>query len=96
MEQFMEEKQRKAEARKKALKEMLEGVGMLLIGAVAWLLSKDFTFVEGVTTRSEGRTQAYLIAAAAAMLIIGSVLLVLGLVHLIRPPKNGGNSKPEP
>ena len=44
MEQFMEEKQRKAEARKKALKEMLEGVGMLLIGAVEWLLSKAFTF----------------------------------------------------
>ncbi len=78
--------------RKKALKELLEGVGMTVLGAVMWMLGGDFTFVEGVTTRSEGRTQMYFMAAAAALVIIGVVFLVLGLVHLVRPGKGGGDT----
>lgn len=83
----MDDKQNHAGARKKALKELLEGIGMTVLGAVMWMLGGDFTFVEGVTTRNEGRSQMYLMAAAAALIIIGVVVLVMGLVHLVRPGK---------
>ena len=85
----MDDKQNRATARKNALKELLEGAGMAALGAVMWVLGGDFTFVEGVTTRSEGRTQMYLMAGAAALIIIGAVFLVLGLIHLLRPKKEG-------
>ena len=62
---------------------------MTALGAIMWMLGGDFTFVEGVTTRNEGRSQMYLIAAAAALIVIGVVVLVMGLVHLIRPGKGG-------
>ena len=78
--------------RKKALKELLEGIAMTVLGAVMWMLGGDFTFVEGVTTRSGGRTQMYFMAAAAALVIIGVVFLLLGLVHLVRPGKGGGDT----
>ena len=32
--------------RKKALKELLEGIAMTVLGAVMWMLGGDFTFVE--------------------------------------------------
>ena len=67
----MDDKQARAAARKKALKELLEGV----------------------TTRNEGRNQMYLMAAAAALIVIGVVFAVLGLVHLVKPDKNGGDAK---
>ena len=92
----MDDKQARAAARKKALKELLEGVGMTALGAIMWMLGGDFTFVEGVTTRAEGRNQMYLMAAAAALVIIGVVFLVLGLVHLVRPGKDGKNTGGEP
>ena len=85
----MDDKHTRAAARKKALKELLEGVGMIVIAAVCRLLAGDFTFVEGVTTRYEGRSYVYLVAVAAALFIIGAVLVVMGLVHLIRPSKGG-------
>lgn len=91
--QIMDGKQARAAARKKALKELLEGVGMTALGAVMWMLGGDFTFVEGVTTRNEGRSQMYLMAAAAALIVIGVVFVVLGLVHLVKPGKNGGDAK---
>ncbi|MDE7003886.1 MAG: hypothetical protein K2P08_05580 [Oscillospiraceae bacterium] len=86
----MDDKQNRAAGRKAALKELLEGAAMAALGAVMWMLGGDFTFVEGVTTRSEGRTQMYLMVGAAALIIIGAVFLVLGLIHLIRP---GGGKK---
>ncbi len=89
-------KENRSEARKKALKELLEGLGMTVLGVVMWMLGGDFTFVEGVTTRAEGRNQMYLMAAAAALVIIGVVFLVLGLVHLVRPGKDGKNAGGEP
>ena len=89
----MEDRHTRAAARKKALKELLEGVAMIAIGVVARLLAGDFTFVEGATTRYEGRTYVYLMALAAAMLIIGAVLLVMGLVHLVKPGKGGEDNK---
>lgn len=92
----MDDKNIRTAARKKALKELLEGAGMLALGVVMWLLGGDFTFVEGVTTRSEGSTQMYLLAAAAALVIIGAVFLVLGLVHLVRPIKRGEGAGREP
>lgn len=92
MRQEMNDKQNRAAARKKALKELLEGAGMTALGFVMWMLGGDFTFVEGVTTRSEGRTQMYFMAAAAALIIIGIVFLVLGLVHLVRPGKGGADA----
>ena len=52
----MDDKLNRAAARKSALKELLEGAGMAALGALMWMLGGDFTFVEGVTTRSEGRT----------------------------------------
>ncbi len=82
----MDDKLNRAAARKSALKELLEGAGMAALGALMWMLGGDFTFVEGVTTRSEGRTQMYLMAA---LIIIGAVFLVLGLIHLARPGKGG-------
>ena len=85
----MDDKQNRATARKNALKELLEGAGMAALGAVMWVLGGDFTFVEGVTTRNEGRTQMYLMAGAAALIVIGAVFLILGLIHLIRPKKEG-------
>ena len=85
----MEDKENRAEARKKALKELLEGLGMTVLGAIMWMMGGDFTFVEGVTTRAEGRSQMYLMATAAALVVIGVVFLVLGLVHLVRPGKGG-------
>ncbi len=85
----MDDKLNRAAARKSALKELLEGAGMAALGALMWMLGGDFTFVEGVTTRSEGRTQMYLMAGAAALIIIGAVFLVLGLIHLARPGKGG-------
>ena len=88
----MDEKQARAAARKKALKELLEGVGMAALGAIMWMLGGDFTFVEGVTTRNEGRSQMYLMATAAALIVIGVVFLVMGLVHLVKPGKNGGDA----
>ena len=89
----MEGKENRSEARKKALKELLEGLGMTVLGVVMWMLGGDFTFVEGVTTRNEGRNQMYLMAAAAALIVIGVVFAVLGLVHLVKPGKNGGDAK---
>ena len=89
----MEGKENRSEARKKALKELLEGLGMTVLGVVMWMLGGDFTFVEGVTTRAEGRNQMYLMAAAAALIVIGVVFAVLGLVHLVKPDKNGGDAK---
>ena len=89
----MDDKQARAAARKKALKELLEGVGMTALGAIMWMLGGDVTFVEGVTTRNEGRNQMYLMAAAAALIVIGVVFAVLGLVHLVKPDKNGGDAK---
>lgn len=89
----MDDREARAQARKKALKELLEGLGMAVLGALMWMLGGDFTFVEGVTTRSEGRTQMYLMAAAAALIVIGVVFLVLGLIHLIRPGKGGGQGQ---
>ena len=79
----MDDKLNRAAARKSALKELAA------LGALMWMLGGDFTFVEGVTTRSEGRTQMYLMAGAAALIIIGAVFLVLGLIHLARPGKGG-------
>lgn len=93
---IMDDKRIRAEARKKALKELLQGAGMAALGAVMWMLGGDFTFVEGVTTRSEGRTQMYLMVAAVAMLVIGAVFFVLGLVHLVRPGKGGKGAGEEP
>ena len=46
-----------------------------------------------MTTRNEGRNQMYLMAAAAALIVIGVVFAVLGLVHLVKPDKNGGDAK---
>ena len=89
----MDDKQNRAAARKSALKELLEGAGMAALGALMWMLGGDFTFVEGVTTRSEGRTQMYLMAGAAALIIIGAVFLVLGLIHLARPGKGARVSR---
>ena len=60
----MDDKESRAAGRKKAVKELLEGAGMAVLGALMWVLGGDFTFVEGVTTRSEGRTQIYCMAAA--------------------------------
>lgn len=85
----MEDKENRAGGRKKALKELLEGLGMTVLGAVMWMMGGDFTFVEGVTTRAEGRSQMYLMVTAAALVIIGVVFLVLGLVHLVRPGRDG-------
>lgn len=89
----VDDKQSRAGARKKALKELLEGVGMTVLGAVMWMLGGDFTFVEGVTTRNEGRSQMYLMAAAAALIIIGVVVLVMGLVHLGKGGKDTGGER---
>ena len=86
----MEDKHSRSEARKKALKELLEGAGMAVLGGVMLLLAGDFTFVEGVTTRNQGRSHIYLVVTAAALLIIGAVLFITGLVHLLRPGKGGG------
>ncbi len=44
-----------------------------------------------MTTRSEGRTQIYFMAAVVGLIVIGVVYLVLGLVRLIRPGKGGGD-----
>ena len=46
----MDEKQARAAARKKALKELLLGVGLLAAAVVARMLAGDLDFVEGVTT----------------------------------------------
>lgn len=91
----MEDKHTRAAARKKALKELLEGLGMTVLGAVMWMMGGDFTFVEGVTTRAEGRNQMYLMVTAAALVVIGVVFLVLGLVHLVRPGGSGGAKRGE-
>ena len=89
----MEDKQARAAARKQALKELLEGVGMIALAAVCRLLAGDLNFVEGVTTRYEGQSYMYLMAAAAGLLLVGAVLLVMGLVHLVKPGKSGKNTK---
>ena len=83
----------KRAARKKALKELLAGIGLIAAAAIARLLAGDFTFVEGVTTRYEGRSYIYTMAAAAVLLIIGVVYLIMGLVHLVRPGKGGEDTK---
>ena len=88
----MEDKQNRAAARKKALKELLEGIGMIVAAAVCKLLAGDFDFVEGVTTRYESRSYIYLMAAAVGLALVGVVLLVMGLVHLVRPGKGGGDA----
>ena len=85
-------RQDKHSRRKSALKEILEGIGLMLLGVVCWLLSRDFTFVEGVSTRYETRSNINLIILAPVLLIIGAVVLVMGLVHLIR---SGGDSDGE-
>lgn len=85
----MEGKQDRTAARKQALKELLEGVGMIAIAAVCRLLAGDLNFVEGVTTRYEGQSYMYLMAAAVGLAIIGAVLLVMGLVHLVKSGKGG-------
>ena len=85
-------RQDKHTRRKNAFKEILEGIGLMLLGVVCWLLSRDFTFVEGVSTRYETRSNINLIILAPALLIIGAVVLVMGLVHLIR---SGGDSDGE-
>lgn len=87
----LDDKESRAAGRKKAVRELLEGAGMAVLGALMWVLGGDFTFVEGVTTRSEGRTQIYFMAAAVGLIVIGVVYLVLGLVRLIRPGKGGGD-----
>ena len=89
----MEDKQARAAARKQAIKEILEGVGMIVFAAVCRLLAGDLNFVEGVTTRYEGQSYMYLMAAAAGLLFVGAVLLVVGLVHLVKPGKSGKNTK---
>ena len=91
--QIMDDKRARAAARKKALKELLVGVGLLVAAAIARLLAGDFTFVEGATTRYEGQSYGYTMAAAAVLLIIGVVYLIMGLVHLVRPGKGGGDAK---
>ncbi|MBD5084262.1 MAG: hypothetical protein HDT33_04150 [Clostridiales bacterium] len=89
----MEDKQARAAARKQALKELLEGVGMIVLAAVCRLLAGDLNFVEGVTTRYEGQSYMYLMAAAAGLLIVGAVLVVVGLVHLVKAGKSGKDTK---
>ena len=51
----MEGKENRSEARKKALKELLEGLGMTVLGVVMWMLGGDFTFVEGEIGRASCR-----------------------------------------
>ena len=81
---------RAAEARKQALKELLEGVAMVIGGIVVWLLGGDLNFVEGVTTRYESRSFMYLKAAGAGLIFVGAVLLITGLVHLAKSGRGGG------
>ena len=91
----MDEKQARAAARKKALKELLLGVGLLAAAVVARLLAGDLNFVEGVTTRYESRSYIYTMAAAAVLLIMGAAYLITGLVHLVKPGKSGGDAGPK-